>query len=281
MPTKNRPISDRTTRPSRGWPTIARAGLRVLRRSSRRAPLPAPRTSTTGPGRRSPRKPRRRPRRRAPSRHWRARRAATSCPAGRRAAIVRCRPGSRRRRRRRRSGGSSRSSPDVDEVLHPTRRGGRCRLDHLGRHAEGHRGLALEDPVEDPDEPEGDPKQSPGRRLGTGEELRGGGYRGHAKGRATEKCRSQDVPGHAHEGEDQEDQQALVDEGGLERRDDRRIVGAEPGAHSPHDALVPSLGGAGAVRLDGRPRLTVCRRHLGERRPARHFHTQVVERTAL
>src|SRR5208282_3291033 len=35
------------------------------------------------------------------------------------------------------------SRAGVDEVLNPSRRGGRRRLDHLGRHAERHRCLAL------------------------------------------------------------------------------------------------------------------------------------------
>ena len=53
----------------------------------------------------------------------------------------------------------------VVDVLDPAGRGGRRRLDHLRRHAEGHRRLALEDAIEDPEQAERDPEQASGDGL--------------------------------------------------------------------------------------------------------------------
>ena len=145
----------------------------------------------------------------------------------------------------------------VHDVLDPGRRGRRGGLDPLGNQAEWHGGLALQDAVEEPDQAEGNAQESTGGRFGRalGRGRGGGAARGCGP---TELQRAEGVQGDTGHSEDEQHDEALVEERGVECGDDCAVVGPETCSHSWHD-----------IRLLGSP---------GWRCAARCGAQQVVER---
>ena len=125
---------------------------------------------------------------------------------------------------RRRTGLDGVVGPDgpapVGQVLHPGRRGGRRRLDDLGGQPARHLGLGLQDPVQDPQQPEPDAQQpaapglpgygalSPGLRRGAGRRSPPGPGRG---------------PGQPEEDDDEQRDRTLVQQRRPERGDQRGV----------------------------------------------------------
>ena len=95
------------------------------------------------------------------------------------------------------------------------------------------------------------PKETRSSRRATGS-GRGSGRRHRRRRRScgvgpAELGRALHVPGDSDEGKDQQDDQALVEQGGLERGDDGGVVGAETRAHARHAQVV----GRGAQQVPG------------------------------
>ena len=159
-PPRTAPVHPSIHRPNRGVlqeplrQGDERAGRAVKQDRARKR-----RTASSGPGRRSARRPRRTSRRSGPRPRWPARQGGTRCPCDAASSHT---PRPTWIQTAAAGDGDRVVAPDrghgVVEVLDPARRGGRGRLDHLRGHAERHRRLALEDAVEDPEEAEGDPK---------------------------------------------------------------------------------------------------------------------------
>src|SRR5664280_2078732 len=97
-----------------------------------------------------------------------------------------------------------------DQVVHPAR-GGACRRSDDGpRQAEWHRSLDLEQAVEDPDDPEGDPEHPASRRLRIGLRLHDGGIQGAGSRRPPETDRSDGIPCQRQDDQEQHDEEELV-----------------------------------------------------------------------
>ena len=158
---------------------------------------------------------------------------------------------------------------DVRDVLNPVRGGRRRRPDHLGGHPERHRGLALQDTVEHPEQAEADAQETPAARLGIcpgllpGHELRakrqprrprrdagqsrkpsrGGPCRRHRSGShcVTELHRTEHAPGDRQQDEDDDDHERLSQQGGLERGHDGGTARCHPAAHPRQAESTPPL----------------------------------------
>ncbi len=125
----------------------------------------------------------------------------------------------------------------VHQVLDPaggTRRG---RLDDLGRQPGRHGRLRLEQPVEDPDDAEPDPQQPPGHGLAAGLPAGPGCLPGGPGGRNPLPDAD---PGHPERGEQGGHDEPLVQQRGLERRDQDRVADVETGVHAWHRACLLS-----------------------------------------
>ena len=112
------------------------------------------------------------------------------------------------------------------------------RDDRAGQ-AERHGPLDLEEAVEQPEEPEGEPEQPAGRRLGVGPRAGDGGVqraRGH---RPPILHGAGHVPGQGQEHPEGHQDQELVVERGAERRGDGGVVGLESMPHSWHLVTTP------------------------------------------
>ena len=143
-----------------------------------------------------------------------------------------------------------------DQLLHPGRRRRGGRPDHLGRHADRHGRLGLQQPVQDPQDPEGDPQQLPSRRL-PADHVAVTGVRGVGGPLPDTECRG-DQDGHDHE----EHQQPLEPQRGAERSDDHRVGREQSLTHPGH--IAASSDRPTALSLDdrGRTRASDGRRSL-------------------
>ena len=122
------------------------------------------------------------------------------------------------------------SATGVHEVMNPRGGGRRARLDHLRRHSERHRGLGLEDPVENPKEPEGDPREAPRAGLRTTWKL----ALPVAVRQATELNAAKYVPANGHYGEKHQHEDCLMLEQVPECPNDDGIVRLDTGPHAWH-----------------------------------------------
>src|SRR5580704_7602558 len=147
-------------------------------------------------------------------------------------------------------------------MLHPSRRRRRHRRKHLRRKADGHLGLGLQDPVEDPQQAKADPQHLPPSRLGL--------HRCRRARRLRRAVPREGLPGpHADPGQpeqrkDQQGDEPLVEQYRLERRDHGRVVDIDAGIHSRHDAVCSFV----PVPSPGCSSRTKAGRGLGPRPPA-------------
>ncbi len=119
-------------------------------------------------------------------------------------------------------------------MLDPTRGRAGSRGDDATWKAEGHRALGLEQAVEDPEEPEGDPYHPAGHRLGVGRSF-GGRYLWTTCGHRPSIVEgANDVPGQDQENREENDDPELMLQRGAEGGTDRRVVVPQPVAHSRH-----------------------------------------------
>ncbi len=154
----------------------------------------------------------------------------------------------------------------VDDRLHPVRGSGRRRLDDLGRQAESHLRLGLQDAVEYPDQPEPDPQYLPGRRLGVLGWLwrlqRSARLGWSAESAERLSAREPGAGGNPDDAQGREQQyrdQALMQQRPAEGGNHLGVVDVEPRVHPGHDyprSFVPA--GVGCCRSLLRPSVRIA-----------------------